>query len=608
MAEPATTANRVKILRFRAWLECTEREAGGRTIKFPITSCVISVSLNAVPTATVTVATGKRLGSEILSQNGINTNGFSPVHDPAGAKVLLGVSQMSSAKILFRNMNNAESSANSERGSDGEVIFDGFIWQASQSYSQANTEISVTLIHWLTVLDAHPAICASVHPSSVPSYTQQLYIHEMGYTTDTNTQGNKTILHTNTLINNSDIASSTKNDDFIKDKIVPSLRIFIEASQFNSPWSNVLTEDLLGSGLSQTALGTLGKLVEGDTNHDTTVTQKEGWNTFPVLKWTNVIMQDGVSNRIFAVLNSGDFQRERLNSLWASLIYFASQFSFMLVPRVHELRFIPKWFTPRIIPETGNIKSDGLPEINVKNIREAAVVSASWDHARPICGAVIVPGLMTASDTGTDSIKGSSASKSVTMNSNFARAYYAHYFPNKESNPAAKPTQGTLLFREPPVWAAESWSPWYDVTNNTHDASQGPADGTKPPEPRYSTFSDLLAEEAYWDEFLKGRRMEIVCPLRFDICPGATVKVSTGVGRDVRRKAGEDALNLDYFGFVLSMRLTFDTISGSASSQYTLTHAHTMEENDVLLEKHPYFECRPFSCASWTEKEVKTLD
>jgi hypothetical protein len=56
------------------------------------------------------------------------------------------------------------------------------------------------------------------------------------------------------------------------------------------------------------------------------------------------------------------------------------------------------------------------------------------------------------------------------------------------------------------------------------------------------------------------------------------------------------------------MRLTFDTINASATAQYTVTHAHAQDENDNLSENHPYYDCKPFLCATWTENAVKTIE
>ncbi len=120
-------------------------------------------------------------------------------------------------------------------------------------------------------------------------------------------------------------------------------------------------------------------------------------------------------------------------------------------------------------------------------------------------------------------------------------------------------------------------------------------------------FYDTLAEEADWDEAYKGRKADVVCPIRFDVCPGSTVRIRTG--GDVRLEArNADQLATEFVGFVLSMKLTFDTINASASAQYALTHIRDIDTQNDLLEHHPVYQCGPFSNATWTKKRFKTIE
>jgi hypothetical protein len=544
--------SKIKVLRFRSWLEC--EGDNNKPTKFPITSFVISAGCNAVPDATVTIATGERLGGG---------GEFSPIHNKDAAKLLLNVSLMSKARILFRNLDESDKT---------HVIFEGFVWQAARSYSFANTEVSVTLIHWLAALDAHSALNASVHPASVPSFTQQMFMLSLNPGTGTNTKASGIVGIAKSL---EKVLAANPPKDFIADYIITMLSWLRTEAENNAVWSAQFVKSLLSSGLPLSAKDALLRL-------------KGGGGTFPILKFTQEVLDASVLDRIQKVLIEGDLARYRTNTLWSSLVFFASQFSFMLVPRVHELRFIPKWFAPKIIEE-------------VKNLKEVVVVGATWEHARPISGAVIIPGEINLSGTGVNQSKG----EQVTVNSTYADAYYGHYFPGKGKD-SKSTVKGTLLLREAPNWALPTYT--VNLSLEKHDTTQGNKTEVSPAPPisYNASFSELIAQEAYWDESLKGRIMEIMCPLRFDVCPGSIVQVSTGIGRHVHVQ--DDALNVTYFGFVKSMRLTFDTINASATAQYTVTHAHSQDENDNLSEKHPYYDCKPFSCASWTENAVKTIE
>ena len=144
-----------------------------------------------------------------------------------------------------------------------------------------------------------------------------------------------------------------------------------------------------------------------------------------------------------------------------------------------------------------------------------------------------------------------------------------------------------------------------EANEETATTDDGTPPATKEADGR--NFYDALAEEAYWDEVLKGRRADLVCPIRFDVCPGSTVRIKTG--GDVRlTQLGQDQLTTEFVGFVLSMRLVFDTINASASAQYTLTHVRDIDAQKELPEQHPVYQCGPFSNATWTKKRFKTIE
>jgi hypothetical protein len=506
----------------------------------------------------------------------------------------LDVSRLSWATVNFRNLADIADKTVADA-----IIFAGFIWQASQSYSQSNTEVSVTLVHWLAALDAHPAISALTHPSSIPSYTQQLYAATMNETTSDASAGTNASAtlqgRVERLLNNVTLHQS----DFIQNGVLNSLEILKHQAQVFQKWHTRFQGDRLDSGFPTDLDADIFPRLQAGTNGSGAAVADK----FPKMPWIPAVENANIAGLIKAVFLGNNFDKYRQDSLWSTLLFFAAQFSFMLVPRALTLHFIPKWFAPYITPEgstpEGSTPKTGLPEEIIKNIQEAAIVGANWDHARPIAGAVIIPAVIHVPGTGAQDTN-QPQPKKPTITDSFTNAYYAHYFPED------KHIRGTVLFREPPDWAKQTMYHHCFLDDHTPGGGTAQPKASSNEKVHYEQFSELLAQEAYWDEALKGRRMEVVCPLRFDICPGSTIKVSTGVGRDKRLK--NDALTVDYYGFVLNMRLTFDTINASATAQYTLTHARTKEENKYLLKTHPYYNCPPFAHAPWTRDEVKTID
>jgi hypothetical protein len=600
--------NKVKLLRFRAWLECGDWEQKGGKIewkpkaakdnpRFPITSCEISVSLNAIPIATVTIAAGRCLKNEPGEPK------TSPIHSKEGAEWLLSMPNMTAVKIIFRPLTGDKKE---------HVIFTGFIQQPSQSFTYSNTEITLTLVHWLFALDANPVITESLHPSSIPSYTQSLLSSlELSGTGANRSVTRKAITQLGVAHTYVTMGQANVTQDIMNEGILPVLRELSQIAITYSPWSDDVNRKLLKPALPITADDILNSKVIFDSNSGNSIPLRVfGGHTnseFQNLPWTDEIKAAKIEEWILSKWLETDYKTLYANSVWASLLHYAAQFSFMLVPRVHELRFIPKWFTSTIKKVE-----------DVKELTGATVVNATWEYARPICGVIICRTREIKSEAGENvgnqqnGQSGNTQPVLSVLESKFGDMYYGVYKP--PDNLRNFNGNGTLLVREAPAWA--DLTSVVDTSKTSNSMNQQSASKQKPePEP-FETFANLLAEEAYWDESFGGRIMEVICPLRFDIIPGSTVRVSSRVGTDIRSRGragnkGTDSLEVTYVGFVKRMSLTFDTINATAASNYTLTHVRnaSVESKAIVQTRHPYFKVdKPFSHASWTADECKTID
>lgn len=562
----------IEIIRFRAWLEVggdpDGPEDGSQGTVFPITSAAITASLNAIPVATVTIATGIR----------IQDGKASPIHGKAGAE-LRNPKKWPWARLYFKNLQTNETA----------VIFEGFVESSGQSYSFASTEVPLTIRHWLYALDAHPCISSITHPSSASVYTQMLYYKSLPGSTGTGgTADQKTGLVFRQMMDAVYMAGLDGfRRDVIENGVKETIRALTKLSEYYTPWdisAMIDAEKILKPDIPLSVETIVAERIKtGDTG-----AARLNRDQFPILKIQSKSDSDSISERMFDALMNMDVESYQLNSLWAALIQLAAKFGFMIVPRVHEVRFIPKWFMPRID--------------TVKQLKGVVSSNGSWEHSRPIGAAIVLP-------TSIDG-KGISAVDAPGMQSlenDSAMATYGIYVP-----PNGSP--GTLLVRQRADWAGEVAFPGL-VRNpqnmDQKEANEGTAttDDGKPPAEKEADgrgFYDALAEEAYWDEVLKGRRADLVCPIRFDVCPGSTVRIKTG--GDVRLEwFKKDQLTTEFVGFVLSMRLTFDTINASASAQYTLTHIRDIDAQKEMLEHHPVYQCGPFSDATWTKKRFKTI-
>jgi len=562
----------IEIIRFRAWLEIGGEpdgpEDGSQGTVFPITYASVTASLNSIPVATVTIATGTRM------QDGK----ISPIHGKAGV-ALRNPHNWPWCRIYFRNLQTLETV----------IIFEGFVEHSGQGYSFASTEINLTIRHWLYALDAHPSISSVTHPSSVAAFTQMLFFKSLpgsvggGGVSDEVTG----LVFKQMLDEVFEGGADAFGQDIIQNGLMEMLRFLTRLSEEYTPWdiSGLIDENILKPDIPLSVETIMAKRIKaGDT-----LRAQLGPDEFPILKIQSRDNSDDIAERMYHAMGNIPIESLQLNSVWAALIQMAAQFGIMLVPRVHELRFIPKWFTPKIN--------------DIKRLKGVVSVNGNWDYARPVGAAIVLPTSLDGK-----AVSAIDAPGMLNLEDSNAMSVYGTYQP-----PHGRP--GTMLVRQRADWAGnivEPSLPKNPGNMDQNEANQATAmtdDGQLPAEKeadgRY--FYDALAEEAYWDEGLKGRKADVVCPIRFDVCPGSTVRIKTG--GDVRLEARNgDQLTTEFVGFVLSMKLTFDTINASASAQYALTHVRDTDAQKDLLEHHPIYQCGPFSNATWTKKRFKTIE
>ena len=571
----AKQESNVEIIRFRAWLEIgadpdtPETETPGQI--FPITSCVITASLNSIPVATVTIATGIR----------VYDGKISPIHDKIG-EILRNPKEWPWARVFFKNLQTNETT----------VIFEGFAESSGHSYSFSSTEIPLNIRHWAYALDASPSINNLINPSSAEIYTHLLYFRSLPLGAGTDALADRPA----SLTFNDAIAAyfaggiSAFEEDIIQHGLLEQLKSMLVLSDFYSPTgvSSRIPEENLKYDLALDAKTIIEKrLKTGDTN-----LAQLGPDQFPILKVQPLSAAGSLGPRMFNTLMATDNASLQMNSLWAAMNQFVTRFGVMIVPRVHELRFIPKWF----MPKTNSVKiANGVISVD-----------GTWEHARPVGGVLVIP--TSAGNKAVSSIATPGAG-TYELDSEMVGSLSGVYVPKGKS-------PGTILVRQRADWAGEVIDPNYfeipptllqqeadKLTTTLPQKDELPAEK----EADNSLFYDRLAEEAYWDEVLKGRRADLICPIRFDICPGSTVCVKTSgdVRADIIKR---DQLATSYTGFVISMRLAFDTITAAASAQYTLTHVRDSKLQADLMEHHPFYQCGSFSDATWTRKRFKTIN
>jgi hypothetical protein len=100
---------------------------------------------------------------------------------------------------------------------------------------------------------------------------------------------------------------------------------------------------------------------------------------------------------------------------------------------------------------------------------------------------------------------------------------------------------------------------------------------------------DYLAHALYATEILKNRTASIICPLRFDICPGTTIRFETPSGILFN---GSDIGGLFYYATVIEVSYTIDAANQQGLTIYRLAHIRNEGENQsnsTSVAGHPLY-------------------
>ena len=98
-----------------------------------------------------------------------------------------------------------------------------------------------------------------------------------------------------------------------------------------------------------------------------------------------------------------------------------------------------------------------------------------------------------------------------------------------------------------------------------------------------------MAQALYANEILKGRIGQVSGALRFDICPGSTIKVE---GVSDRFLPGDDPIGEDRYATVLRVTYYFDAENPRTGTAFNLAHIRNEKENeaeDTSVKRHPLY-------------------
>lgn len=255
------------------------------------------------------------------------------------------------------------------------------------------------------------------------------------------------------------------------------------------------------------------------------------------------------------------------SSVWDKLLQLAATFQFYIIPNVESATCAPLIFQNKHIYET--ITADECFEIDIQ-------ASAP----QQIAGLILV---------------NSSNSSSTNMYSNPKSVIYPVFAsdPKLVDFKKAKKIPGKILIREVPHFfkSAPVSAAYANATINSQKvdgkglakAKANDEEGRKRhDEMMLSKLGNQIATNWFYNELYKGRIGSLIGPLRLDIGPGSSVKLS-GIGERVPNSSR------NIYSCVSSVTLNFNAEPGQAYTQFTLVHCRSETEQNNALDKSPIY-------------------
>ena len=408
------------------------------------------------------------------------------------------------------------------------TIFDG--WLTGMGYHREREKVYATLdlTHWLADLNFASALCQSSNPSN----PADLIFPADGVLPDTG------VTHGATLNAKSEEYATPDNlaNDFWGSVLKPWFAWFLSQNRLYE--TNFMAGAKQNDSVDGSASAALVRMNTGayKLNFDAAVAS---------------LIQEGVVNDL--TQNIADPDGEELSlanvTIWEKLVgHLVPTYHFDIIPRPGDALIRP------VVPSFGGGYHTTLLA------RDQSVVKLNIGLQRPIRAV----GLFV------NEILSKLGFESTANNESLVIGF------------AETPTQptGVVLFRQAPhflVNAPTAPLTYIDFIDGYSDIINGPAQGVRGFGVRESfeplvTVGNKLAQIMYNEEALKERNGVIAGPLRFDICPGSTVRIQ-----------GVENTNQYAFGLVQSTNCFIDSDAQQAATAFQLAYIRSSAENSTPL-------------------------
>lgn len=524
-------------------------ELEGRGV-FPAIMCGLDISLNAIPTATCSVAVGRRVSD---GQPSSANSGIWSIR--RGDKV----------RLLFRGQGEYSNGVNWPDKT--EVIFEGRVEGVGQRSGNGQLELVIFMRHWLAYLDAASAVSSTMHPGS----PLDLVFAAVLPTAATTTSGQPNSMGSTAAGAHMVNDWSTVGANFWGD----GLKALFWHLASNTTQS-IISTNLLGCvpGLANpisnpNILDALRRLAGESTIQPDCSLKLPAYAPPLNLRGANALPESVVRamGNAVGLEMSHSFSQQ---TIWSKLLNYASQFMFAVIPQVSRALVVP------FVPASQPLYCKTL-EVNSHDARQIML-----QQARPLRAVAIY----------------NTAGSTTGLNSGHSSAVIGGCYAPPVDNPL-----GLVWIIPPPSWLSGmgcgAWSPAKTTALKTGklNSSVTPQDIDKevqdaPPEEVVHSIENVMngyAHAVFATESLRGRVGQVSDKLRFDIAPGSMVRIQSSgdpflVGSDL-----VEAL----IGCVIGVSIGINAEQSAAGVNFQIEFIRTEKENSdeaLTVEKHPLYE------------------
>lgn len=590
----------------------------GDIVCFEILSFQSEFELNSIPTAIVNIALGRRADDvDVVSAIHYYVDDF---------KIQLPATVWCQAKVGETSTGPCPLCMPTEPF----VVFEGYVTGTGFRRSTSNTELSLSLTHWLTDLNFSSCTAKQSHPLN----PAQIY-NPINHVMTEELSGGSFLDGVQPTVIGQELAiqffnALTLTSDFwggeqivgpdgylpsgLKDYFLALTRMQrINANQIVNLSGADTSFDAVLPELNWEACRALQRF-EPNAKVPAHGIDEEGYVLGVKLAMEdNPTLSSHIADAIATAVGTESLDVASTMTLWDKLAgQFHAEYRYAVVPTVLKALVVP--FTPGLRGEM----VDGEETLVHRVLLAAHYESIEFSSIvpRPLRGVGIFMGRKFNA--------GASFDKKAGISYRSFGGWFDKMTKINPGDPEPDPRykEGLILFKEAPNWLnnlAPGWPYAADSTgkNNTVKTTTSPDAGAPTTEDSQKeilenaadTIWNQYARSLYVDEILKNRQGVITGPVRFDIAPGSTLKVEVAEDKFVQNVLfpgipSEELCDSQYTKFyycaVLRVSTAIDCQNARAYTTFYVAHIRDYNENQdnsTSIEEHPLWsKCQWAGC------------